>query len=161
METVRTDIDERMSLPCGKVLPNDSRAFLVGAVLPEKGVQSELTFGPDGLTGSVTNRMGAELTDAIVLVNRQAYRVGNLADGKAAALTVGEAAKLSREEYLGIDVMTPADSLRNGLITQCVGRGRDADGQAVIIGWMDRSPLSPLGPNVPMPAGHWCPGRCG
>jgi hypothetical protein len=147
LNSVRTDMLAQMQLPM-EIAPNDGRTFLVQSIVSEPGVASELTFGPDGLTGRVVNHLQADLADAIVYVNRQGYRLGNLPDKGEVAVSVTDSDKLGQDEFTGKDVKSPADNLRNQLLAQCVSRGRDVRPLAMIVGCMERSPLQPLARGV-------------
>jgi hypothetical protein len=145
------------------------------------GVRSELTFGPDGLTGDLDNRLGHALSDCVLYANRRTYRVGDVPAGESTRITVGDDQLLGRVEFLRRDpagrrnrsaapamvakgqfttsrILRPDDVQRNQLLGEIVttlGVGKDVSGDPILIGYAADGPLTPLEEKSVEQRGWW------
>ena len=72
-DTVETA--ELMSLPDLDVEVDNARAVYVDAMKATPGITGSLTFGPDGLTGTLSNRLGLDVSQAVIYSGRRTYRL--------------------------------------------------------------------------------------
>jgi len=89
----------QMTVPA-QVPANTTRAFFTEAVCPTGGIEGELTFSAEGVTGTLTNRLGQDVRNAVLLVNERTYRLGNLPAGAATEVRVNESHLLGRLTYI-------------------------------------------------------------
>ena len=72
---------ELMSLPDLTVEVDNTRAVHVDTMKATPGITGSLTFGPDGLTGTLSNRLGLDVSQAVVYAGRRTYRLRCVAPG--------------------------------------------------------------------------------
>jgi len=132
-------------LPDEAIETNVTRSFGVKAVAPLEGIASRLTFGAAGLRGTVTNRTGMDISDAVLYVNRTAYAVGELAGGQTKEVTIGPHQQLSRGEFTSSIARSRTDTLRNSLLRAMAPAGMNVSRRPVLIGYTAGIPLDPLG----------------
>lgn len=137
---------QQMLLPDQSLPSNSSCMFSMQSVVQTPGLRANLTFDESGLRCRLTNDLTTDLTDAVLYANRQAYRIGDVAAGQAVEVLLDEARRLGKDEFTCANVK---DELRNGLLTQLVGRGRNIDSEPVVIGYSKLCPLMPLAQDVP------------
>jgi len=105
-------------------------------------------LGPRGLTGALTNHLGAEIENAVILVNRQTYRLGDIAGGGETEIAVGGSDRLGKGEFTGSLIQTQADTLRNALVKELLNQpsmDRKVHRAPVLIGYTTATPLGVLG----------------
>lgn len=153
-----------MSLPDQEIQPNATAQFYVDAVEPAEGIGATLTFGPEGVVGELTNGLGADLEQTVMLAGLRTYAVGDVPAGGSTRVAVGPDDQLSVVRFgdpgtprIAEGEFTPeADPRRNELIRRIVSRpdirSRLRTGP-VVIGRMSRSPLEPLGRRETVRAG--------
>ena len=130
-------------LPGMDVAQKSDTKFYVDSVVDVGGIESELTFDSEGLTGTLVNRMGEPIKSAVIYVNRHSYAVGNVADGKV-KIAVGDKQSLGIDEFTSGGVVV--DKLRNEFLRSLVSLpnlGRTVDESALLIGYMDGSVIDP------------------
>jgi len=150
LKTGRIETDAVVKLPGRQVKQNATAAVYVDTVAKVGRIATDVTFGADGLVGSITNGLSADVNDAVIYVNGQTYRLGQLKAGQATEVAVGAGDKLAAGEFSGSVVPEP---LRNKLLgSLAVGAAaRKAtvrpvvDRSPVLIGYSPLSPLDPLG----------------
>jgi len=171
LATQRTECGPIMSLPLQWVPVNSTRSLAVDSVLASQGLTGALSFGPDGLAGTLSNHLPADVTDAVIYAGRITYRLDDLPAGQQTPVTVSDTDRLSRVRFFRnpgnrsqllasgqfVGGLTP-DARRNASISRIVstpGRGRRLRKQPVLIGKMNRSMLDPL-PNRDIDRNGWC-----
>lgn len=146
--------DTVLSMPLLPVAKNSTREFHLQAVVPTRGITGQLTFGPSGLTGQLTNELGQPITDALVYMNDHGYRVGNI-QGRA-AVSVSDAQLLGRNDFTGNSVKSDVDQLRNDLLRQIAARGpKVAQPSPLLIGYTNQMPLSVMAGRAMPPQQGW------
>jgi len=162
-----TQCADIMTLPDQSVNLNSSRAFYVDSVLQSPGVEGTLTFGLKGLEGVLNNSLGADIEDAVLYVNRRTYRLGTLRAGPtpvsiAPGDLLGNVQFLQEDSQLITKGQFSSQAVtyvhRSKLITDILARPgvvRRVDAKAVLIGYMNQSPVDPLSGRELSRAG-WC-----
>ncbi len=175
----RTEIrfGDQTSLPNQTVPANGTSAFDIDAVRPLRPVSGQLTFDATGLTGTLTNHLPADLTDAVLYAGRNTYRVGTLPAGQATEVTVAPAdwlgpvtfTEITREngrgparreasgEFTVSLVHQRSDTLRNNLLANLLSIPEsrlEVLCRPVLIGYVDWSPTQPVA-DADLPRQGW------
>jgi hypothetical protein len=147
MRTLETRCKGTMRLPNQPVKSNSMSGFQVDTVVQTKGVEGVLTFNESGLTGNLTNHLGAKIEDAVILVNRETYRVGNISGDGETTISVGDGDRLGKDEFTVSLIHQQLDTLRNALVRELLNRparARQVSRKPVLIGYISTSLLDPL-----------------
>ncbi|MDY6913320.1 MAG: hypothetical protein SVT52_02525 [Planctomycetota bacterium] len=158
LATVETGDDGVLSLPGREVFTNSSQTFYVDAVEPTGGLVCELTFDQAGLAGTLTNRLGSQLTDAVIYANGKSYRLGDLSAEEATKVSLSRDDLLGTGEFTGSLIRSQQDTLQNSLVQALLGKpsvSRRVVRRPVILGYMRSSPLKTL-PDRQIDRQGWC-----
>jgi hypothetical protein len=148
--------------------PNQRYGYYMQAVLRAEGLTGHLTFGPSGVQGRVTNRLGAELKDPVLYVNlntprtrgdgmlqgvtgavnhhtRQAFRLAELPAGAEMDVVADAQTKLqSADAFTTRMTLTPSEQNRIAMIKQVVAQGDLVNGaDPLVVGYVETSALIP------------------
>jgi hypothetical protein len=148
-----TFTEAEMFLPDQKVKPDSTRAFLVDDVKRVGRLDTRLTFGPKGLTGTIANHLPADLADGVIFINGRSYSVSPLPAGKDTPVSVGPDNLLGRGEFTTSALQ---DELKNGLLQKLVVKsvGRQISEQGLLLATMRCSLIEPL-PKSPLEQHGW------
>ncbi|MFB3890474.1 MAG: hypothetical protein ACE15C_00480 [Phycisphaerae bacterium] len=148
----------RMCLPDQAVNPGGRAAFALDEMVQIAGPSGRLTFGEGGLTGKLTSGLKSPLEDAVVYVGRRSYRLGRIAAGGEAGLSIGPKDMLGIGEFTGASVRDIADTLREDLLGAIATKPdltRRISQSPVLVGYISQSPLNPVDTPVAQHNG-WC-----
>ena len=166
-----------LSMPDRALRNRDTMGLYVDKVQPMPSPAVKLSFGPAGLTGTIANRLGDDIVNAVVYVNRQTYRMGDLPAGAESPVAVGPGNRLGEGEFTGgllqdvlandlINSLSPApDIFRRvrrsplliGQVRGCLadvlpGQTLDRRGWSVVVFPLEFQPPQP-GTRVVLPSG--------
>jgi len=166
IESGRMRTGAMLELPDKRVRPNSTSLFYIDAVEPAPGVMSKLTFDDKGLSGTLGNRFGATVENAVLYVNRRTYRLGDLAPNQDTLVSVdwqeppgivtfpsGEDIQRARKANRPQDTwakgdfagsLVTKDRRRNDLVRQLAARGANVGRGPVLIGYSPLSIVDPL-----------------
>ncbi len=123
--------------------------FLAGSVIDLPRSDFDLSFGPEGLSGTITNRLGQDLTDAVLLMRGRAFAIGTLANEKPVPVTIAANQRLGVGEYIPVGFANLEDRWHNELIAGLVCPPKSAaisslmDEEPYLLGWVEKPMLSP------------------
>jgi hypothetical protein len=156
--------DVQLQLPDLLVEPKSYATFHIDGQVATRGIGGRLTFGPDGLTGRLTNHLPAEVSPAVIYTQQRTYRLGALPVGeREVRITpddlLGPVRILTRADQMGqpdardraVGEFTGqliADTVRNEFIGDLIARpgiGRRVTGRPVILGTLGPSLVNPVG----------------
>jgi len=143
--------DGVMTLTGQTVERNSTRAFYNDAIRQVGSIVGRLTFGPSGLTGTLENKLGMEISDAVFYVNRRAYRLGDIPATGQTTVTVNADSRLGRGEFTGSVIHKEL----LGRLANTPGLNKHLRREPVLIGYTSHSPLQPLGERKIQQQG-WC-----
>lgn len=137
-----------MIWPDMNIRPNSAKTFLTGAAVDFPGVDVKVGFGPQGLSGALTNRIGQDLSYAVLMVRGRAFAVGALPAGKAIEVNLGAEQRLGEHSYVPVGFMQAEDRWRNELIaglteSKSIATGGLVDDEPYLLGWVERPLLLP------------------
>jgi len=163
---IRTDAP--MSIVSLSPQPNQRYGYYMQAVLRAEGLTGHLTFGPTGVTGRVTNRLGTELKDPVLYVNlntprtrgdgmlqgvtgavnhltRQAFRLQDLpADAEMDVAADAQTKLQSADAFTTRMTLTPTEQNRVAMVRQVVALGDAVNGaDPLVVGYVETSALIP------------------
>ncbi|MFP4105331.1 MAG: hypothetical protein ACLFVU_04485 [Phycisphaerae bacterium] len=90
MSETKFSFDPVPALPEQTVRVNSTRAFYINGMDASPAVTGTVTFGPEGLVATLTNRLPKPITQAVLYANQQTYRVGELPAGQETTITISE-----------------------------------------------------------------------
>jgi hypothetical protein len=131
------------------VVQRDSaKTFLAGAAIDFAGVDFKAAFGPTGLTGTLTNRTGQDVRDAVLMIRGRAFGVGELPADKPTEVSLGTQQRLGQHSFIPVGFMKTEDRWRNELVTgltesKSIAAGGMVDDEPYLLGWVDKPVLSP------------------
>ncbi len=70
--------DFSVALPQQTVRQNATRRFYVDTVIQTAGIYPRFSFNKQGAVGTITNQMGMQIDDAVLMINHKTYRVGKI-----------------------------------------------------------------------------------
>ena len=132
------------------VRPNSINAFYVDTLRDFAGVDSQLTFDSEGLTGKITNLTDYPIDRAILYADGKAYPLGNLSVGGEVEVSLDADDVLPTGEFTSS--VTPDDRF-NALLGAMCGRAPLAKlpktvvvspTAPMLIGYIPSSPIDPL-----------------
>jgi hypothetical protein len=179
VRTARTILLPDVSIPS-----RTSRAVYLDSVLHGQAASGTLTFGPDGLMGTLENQFPAEIAQAVIYTGFRTYALGSLGVDKPTEVSVGPDDALSQVEFVrptASDLQgrlaehrgltpyaegeftpslthTAEDRRRNRLLGRLVsvpGQRLRIEKRPVAIGYVRHSPLMPV-PDRQMTRQGWC-----
>jgi hypothetical protein len=160
---IRTDWTIR--LPPADLPSGTSRALARDAAADLQPLETRLTFGPDGLTGTIENRLPADVTGVVLYAGRRTYRLPAIPAGESTAVTVddedllqivryerperGEEGARPRAtgEFTGALAHNPVDRLRNDLLSRLLSVPAPqtrVSSQPTLIAYTPHTPAAPL-----------------
>ncbi|NQU77011.1 MAG: hypothetical protein HQ546_11925 [Planctomycetes bacterium] len=132
-------------MPAVRVGKNSASAFLATAMVDFAGFATDLRFGPDGLEGTITNRTGSDVADAVLYIRRRAYRVGDLPAGESVHVTTGSDDRLGPEEFIPKAIKSREDLMHEKLLQRLTTQShvRLPDERLYLLGWSADRLLDP------------------
>lgn len=143
----RTQCGSQLSLPDVSLPPNSIRTFLLDGIATMPPIQADLTFGPDGAVGTITNNTDVDVQDAVIYINRRCYKVGDLPAGETGKVTLKISDLLAQGKFSGKLASSIGDKLRNAMLhemTTSLNNHRKHDNRPVLIAHAPIMPLEPL-----------------
>ncbi len=162
-QEIRTDWT--VLLPATDLPVGTSRALYIDASSDLAPIATGLTFGPEGLTGTIENRLPVEITGMVLYAGRRTYRMGPIPAGESAERTITDADRLrivryqrpernqpnarsfAQGEYTGALTADPVDRLRNALLGQLMtvpGPQTRLNDRPILIAYTPHLPVSPI-----------------
>jgi len=170
ISTRRVRFDNAVFLPDQVVATNSQMLLQASSIAETGGILFDLSFDESGLAGAIDNRLGFDISGAVICTNQRTYRVGDIsADGPAAVKITrdddlglvefvdsrgarprsggkGRAWRSGKGEFSAAIAPGTVDALRNQLVSGMLtvpGRTR-ADRRPVLIGYTRHCPIDPL-----------------
>lgn len=162
-QEIRTDWT--LLLPPTDLPTGTSRALYLDASSDLTPLTTRLTFGPDGLSGTVENRLPANITGMVLYAGRRTYRMGPVPAGGSSELTINDADRLrivryqrpdrgrpdartsAEGEYTGALTADPVDRLRNALLGRLMtvpAPQTRLNDQPILIAYAPHLPANPI-----------------
>jgi len=167
LDLTRIRVNAPMALADVDCRPDMTFGYMMQSVVATGGIDGSLTFGPQGLTGRVTNRLGQELKDPVLYVNlsdarpkdtaafagtrgmmfyqnRQSYPLADLGEAQGMDIRPDEGTRLAPDAFTSRKMLSPTDHNRVSLIRQVVGLGDSVQGtDPMLVGYVEGSLLAP------------------
>ena len=168
MDLTRIRVNAPMALSDVDCRPDMTYGYVMESVVTTGGIDGSLTFGPQGLTGRVTNHLGQDLKDPVLYVNlgdarpkdaaafagtkgmmfyqnRQSYPLADLGEAQGMDIRPDEGSRLAPDAFTSRKMLSPTDHNRVSLIRQVVGLGDCVQGtEPMLVGYVEGSLLTPI-----------------
>jgi hypothetical protein len=127
---------------------DSAKTFLAAAAIDFDGLDFWAAFGPAGLTGTVVNRTGQDMSDAVLFIHNRAFKIGLVPAEKPTEVKIGPEDRLDEHSFVPAGFKKAEDRWRGELIAGLVEYKSQSssslyDDEPYLLGWVDRPVLSP------------------
>lgn len=140
--------EDRLIVPAQTVAPHSDRPFAVREIVSLKGISGDLTFGPGGLVGKLSNDLPMALEDSVIYVNRRSFKLGRIDASGSIAVEVASDDILPTDEFGTTLVRGQSDTIRTELINAILSRPEGFQQQVaanpIVLGYANGNPIATI-----------------